>query len=134
MQSRMKDSLKEATTGVSTSVWQKPTRYTWTHAVIYRTQYLNFWRLQGQPGCESSGLYCLTVCSESCEAGCPVWQDGTEFVGLNVEHGRDKYGFNDQGQGCRFWVGHQMDLFYQHGFLLSRALFGGSCGYSHTVA
>jgi hypothetical protein len=44
-----------------------------------------------------------------------------DYVSLLVEHGRDKYEFNDQGQGCRYWVDQQIDLFYQHGFLVSRA-------------
>lgn len=44
-----------------------------------------------------------------------------EIVNLIIQHGRHKYEFNDQGQGCRFWTIHQMDLFYEHGILVDRA-------------
>ncbi|KAK1149813.1 hypothetical protein N8T08_003364 [Aspergillus melleus] len=44
-----------------------------------------------------------------------------ELVNLLIQHGRHKYEFNGQGQGCRYWTDHQIDLFYQHGLLVDCA-------------
>lgn len=44
-----------------------------------------------------------------------------EFVDLFIQHGRHKYEFNSQGQGCRYWTDNQIDLLYQHGLLVNGA-------------
>ncbi|KAI9042330.1 uncharacterized protein KD926_005625 [Aspergillus affinis] len=44
-----------------------------------------------------------------------------ELVNLLIQHGRHKYEFNAQGQGCRYWTDHQLALFDQHGLLVNRA-------------
>ncbi|KAJ5609596.1 hypothetical protein N7528_010163 [Penicillium herquei] len=42
-----------------------------------------------------------------------------DFVDLLLQHDRHKYEFNDQGQGCRYWCYHQLDLLYQTGLLIN---------------
>ncbi|KAJ6021998.1 hypothetical protein N7540_007502 [Penicillium herquei] len=42
-----------------------------------------------------------------------------DFVDILLQHGRHKYEFDDQGQGCRYWCYHQLDLLYQNGLLVN---------------
>ena len=44
-----------------------------------------------------------------------------EFVDLLIQHGRHKYEFNSQGQGCRYWTDHQINLFHQRGLLVNQS-------------
>ncbi|KAJ5735631.1 uncharacterized protein N7483_000756 [Penicillium malachiteum] len=44
-----------------------------------------------------------------------------DFVDLLLQHSRHKYEFNDQGQGCRYWCYHQLDLLCQSGLLVNLA-------------
>ncbi|KAE8413115.1 hypothetical protein BDV36DRAFT_300232 [Aspergillus pseudocaelatus] len=42
----------------------------------------------------------------------------SDFVDLLVKEKRHLYEFNDAGQGCRFWVYHQIDLFWDVGLVV----------------
>lgn len=42
----------------------------------------------------------------------------SEFVDSLVKEKRYLYEFNDSGQGCRFWVYHQIDLFWDEGWVV----------------
>ncbi|KAE8137317.1 hypothetical protein BDV38DRAFT_293093 [Aspergillus pseudotamarii] len=41
-----------------------------------------------------------------------------DFVDLLVKEKRYLYEFNDAGQGCRFWVHHQIGLFWDEGLIV----------------
>ncbi|KNG90656.1 hypothetical protein ANOM_001337 [Aspergillus nomiae NRRL 13137] len=44
-----------------------------------------------------------------------------DFVHLLVREKRHLYEFNNAGQGCRFWVHHQIGLFWDEGLAVSGA-------------
>ena len=51
----------------------------------------------------------------------PAGKTVRDLVDLLLEHGREKYEFNGQGQGCRYWTDHQLDLFCEHGLFIDHA-------------
>ncbi|OJJ83851.1 uncharacterized protein ASPGLDRAFT_47547 [Aspergillus glaucus CBS 516.65] len=44
-----------------------------------------------------------------------------EFVNLLVNQKRHQYEFNSDGQGCRYWTDHQIDLFRSCGLVVNGA-------------
>ncbi|KAJ5683339.1 hypothetical protein N7462_006504 [Penicillium macrosclerotiorum] len=43
-----------------------------------------------------------------------------EFIDLFIQHGRHKYEFNSEGQGCRYWTDDQINLLHQYGLLVNQ--------------
>ncbi|KAF4828149.1 hypothetical protein CGCTS75_v007586 [Colletotrichum tropicale] len=41
----------------------------------------------------------------------------SDFIDTIIEHGREKYDFNNMGLGCKKWVADQMDLFLKAGII-----------------
>ena len=44
-----------------------------------------------------------------------------DFLDAIIQYGREKYDFDHDGRGCRYWTSTQIDLFLQLGLILNQA-------------
>lgn len=53
-----------------------------------------------------------------CPLSTPTTLLVSDVVDLLLSHGRHRYEFNDQGQGCRAWTDRTITLLHQHGLVV----------------